>query len=370
MIWLVFALLTGAAVMAVLAPLAMRSETKDANEADIAFFEEQIAEIERERADGRLDFAEAEAARTEAARRLLRAEAAPKSKAERSRKAALAAALATIVVIPAVALGLYFRIGNLGMPDMPLSARLEARPDPNDLAGAVARIEQHLREHPDDGRGFEVIAPYLLRAGRGEEAIRAYSEALRLLGPTAARYANLGEARTIVAQGVLTPEAKQDFEAALKLEPAMPMARYYLAVGAAKAGEKDQAVELFEKMIAEAPADAPYLASVKEQLAALRGESAAPAARGPQSEKGKAIAAMPADERQAMIRSMVERLATRLETNGDDVEGWLKLIRAYSVLAETEKARKALADARKALAQKQDDVARIDALAKELNIGG
>ncbi|MFO1124536.1 MAG: hypothetical protein U1E25_04075 [Methylocystis sp.] len=79
---------------------------------------------------------------------------------------------------------------------------------------------------------------------------------------------------------------------------------------------------------------------------------------------------MPADQRQAMIRGMVDRLATRLEARGDDVEGWLKLIRAYSVLAETEKAKKAVTDARKALASKHDDVARIEALAKELNIGG
>lgn len=371
MIWLVFAILTGAAVMAVLAPLAFGGEAKDASAADVAFFEEQIAEIERERAEGRLNPVEAEAAKTEAARRLLRAESAPKSRPARSREAAVIAALAATVMIPAIAMPLYYRTGSLGMPDMPLTARLESRPDPNDLSGAVARIEQHLREHPDDGRGFEVVAPYYLRVGRGADAMHAYSEALRLLGPTAARHANLGEARIVVSGGALTPEAKQDFEAALALEPEMPMARYYLAVGAAKAGEKERAIELFEKLVADAPADAPYLSSVKQQLAALRGEFAPPpVAQGPDSAQGKAIAAMPADQRQTMIRSMVERLASRLEANGGDAEGWLKLIRAYTVLEETEKAKKAVVDARKALADKEGELSRIDALAKELNIGG
>jgi cytochrome c-type biogenesis protein CcmH len=93
-------------------------------------------------------------------------------------------------------------------------------------------------------------------------------------------------------------------------------------------------------------------------------------AQAPGGEQGKAIAAMPADQREAMIRSMVDRLATRLETKGDDVEGWLRLIRAYSVLSESEKARKAVADARKALAGKEAEVARIEALARELDIGG
>jgi cytochrome c-type biogenesis protein CcmH len=372
MIWLVFALLTGAAVMAVLAPLSMRGGEVDSSAADVAFFEEQLAEIERERAEGRLDPAEAEAAKTEAARRLLRAEAAPKARAASSRKAALVAALAAIVLIPAASVSLYLRLGNLQMPDMPLTARLESAPERNDLAGAVARIEQHLREHPEDGRGFEVVAPYYLRTGRGEDAINAYSQALKLLGPTAARHAALGEARMIVAQGVVTPEARQDFEAAVALDPNIVMARFYLAVAADQAGDKDKALDLFSKLEADAPADAAWLPAVKRRLAALRGEPepAPPMAQGPASAQGKAIAAMPAQQRDAAIRGMVEKLASRLETKGDDVEGWLRLIRAYSVLAETEKARKALADARKALASKQEDVARIDALAKELNIGG
>jgi cytochrome c-type biogenesis protein CcmH len=386
MIWLIFALLTGAAVMAVLLPLAMRGEAKDASAADIAFFEEQIAEIERERAEGRLDAAEAEAAKTEAARRLLRAEAAPKGRAQGSRKAALIAALAAIVAVPAVSVPLYLKLGKHELPDMPLTARIDAAPAKNDLAGAVARIEQHLREHPEDGRGFEVVAPYYLRTGRGEEAINAYQQALRLLGPTAERHASLGQARMIVAEGKVTAAAMKDFEAALALDASNVMAAYYLGIGAQQAGEKDKAIEIFTRMEADAPADAAYLPSVRQRLAELRGEPApmppfaqapaeegtarGPVAQGPASEQGKAIAAMPADQRATMIRGMVDKLAARLETKGDDVEGWLRLIRAYSVLSEPEKAKKAVADARKALATKEAEVARIDALAKELNIGG
>lgn len=366
MIWLVFALLTGAAVMSVLAPLAMKRKAKDAAQADIAFFEEQIAEIERERGEGRLDAAEAEAAKTEAARRLLRAEATPKTKSAGSRNAALVAALLAIVAIPAISLPLYLRLGHSDMPDMPLAARLEQAPDRNDLAGAVARIEQHLREHPDDGRGFEVVAPYYLRTGRAEDALHAYRESLRLQGASAARHSALGEARVVVAQGVVTPDARKDFEAALALGSGFPMARYYLGVAAAQDGARDKAIEIFSKLVADAPEGAGYVDAVNAQIAKLRG-----VADGPRSsEQGKAIAAMPAQERQAAIRGMVEGLAGRLEKQGDDVEGWLKLIRAYSVLAEPDKAKKALSDARKALADKQADVARIEALAKELDIGG
>jgi len=382
MIWIVFALMTGAAVMAVLAPLASRRGPQNDKTADIAFFEAQIDEIDRE---GRLDAGDAEAARAEAARRLLRAGSAPQTQAGASRKTALIAALAAVAVIPTLALSLYFRLGAADLPDMPLTARLDAQPERTDIAGAVARIEQHLREHPDDGRGWEVVAPYFLRTGRGDDAIHAYAEALRLLGATAERHAALGEARLIIADGKATPAAVKDFEAAAALDPANVMARYYLAIAAAQAGEKQKAIEQFEQLAADAPPDAGWLNAVKAQLASLRGdagsppapsaapspETSSPAARsGPDSEQGRAIAAMPAQERAGMIRTMVERLATRLQANGDDVEGWLKLIRAYSVLAEPEKAKQALADAHKALAAKQDDIARIDALAKELGVGG
>ncbi|MGJ0506310.1 MAG: c-type cytochrome biogenesis protein CcmI [Methylocystis sp.] len=373
MIWLIFALLTGAAVMAVLAPLALRGEARDAKAADIAFFEEQIAEIDREKAEGRLDPAEAEAAKTEAARRLLRAEAAPGAAAGGSRKAALVTALAAIVIVPAVSLPLYLRLGKMEMPDMPLTARLESAPERGDLAGAVARIEQHLREHPEDGQGFEVVAPYYLRTGRSEDAINAYEKALKLLGPTPQRHAALGQARMMVARGQVTAEAKKEFEAALTLDPRDAMARYYLALAAEQAGEKQTAIGMFSALEADTPADAPYLSAVKQRLAELRGEPApAPpvAERGPGSEQGKAIAAMPAQQRDAAIRGMVGRLAERLQSQGDDVEGWLKLIRAYSVLAEPDKAKKAVGDARKALAGKDGEVARIEALAKELDIGG
>jgi cytochrome c-type biogenesis protein CcmH len=185
----------------------------------------------------------------------------------------------------------------------------------------------------------------------------------------------------IVAGGKATPEAIRDFEEATALDPVNVMARYYLGVAAAQAGDRDKAIGLFEALGANAPSDAPWLRLVKSQLAALRGEAAPPetpsadapppmAGGGPDSEQGRAIAAMPAQERSGMIRSMVERLATRLEANGDDVEGWLKLIRAYSVLAEPDKVKKAIADAHRALAAKQGESARIDALAKELGVGG
>jgi cytochrome c-type biogenesis protein CcmH len=272
------------------------------------------------------------------------------------------AALAVVVAVPALAIPLYLKIGAVGLPDMPLAERREKAAAQGDLGLAVARIEAHLQDHPDDGRGWEVVAPYYLRSGRLEDGVHARAEALRLLGATATRHANLAEAQVVAAQGRVTSEAQGNFEAALALEPGDPMSRFYLGLGAAQDGDAARAKDIWTKLLDEAPPEAAYREIVRSQLDRLGGE-------GPASAAGAAVAAMPDAERAATIRSMVDRLAGRLAEKGDDVEGWLKLLRAYSVLGDKDKAVAALDSARKALAGKDDELARVVGLARELGIG-
>ena len=116
MIWLIFVFLTGAAVLAVLAPLAAKSASAGDAATDKAFFGEQLAEIERERAEGLLDPADAEGARVEAARRLLRASETDGATAKPpSRKTRVVAALATLLLVPALAIPLYLSVGAAGL---------------------------------------------------------------------------------------------------------------------------------------------------------------------------------------------------------------------------------------------------------------
>ncbi len=363
MIWVVFALLAGLACLAILAPLAFESAESDPAESERTFYARQISEIERERAEGRLRADDAEAARLEAARRLLRSDHNRSEPASgSSRRLRLVSALAISTLIPALSLALYLKIGAVELPDEPLEARKDqAAAASPDLAKAVARIEAHLAAHPDDGRGFEVIAPYYLSAGRYDEAIHAREEALRLLGENAERQDALGEAFVVAAQGRVTDEALAHFEAAARLTPSDAMAAYYLGLAAAQQGQAEKARDIWERLIADAPPDAPYREVVSRQLQAL-------GAGPPAGAKAEAVAALPADERMAVIRGMVDRLAGRLASQGDDVEGWLKLLRAYTVLGERDKAAAALADARQALSAKPEAVAQVEALARELGL--
>jgi len=67
---------------------------------------------------------------------------------------------------------------------------------------------------------------------------------------------------------------------------------------------------------------------------------------------------------------MVDKLAAQLAQDGHDAEGWLRLVRSYVVLKESDKARGALADARRSLASDAEALARLDALGRELGLGG
>ncbi|MGP9819672.1 c-type cytochrome biogenesis protein CcmI [Salinarimonas sp. NSM] len=379
-IWILFALMTGAAVLAVLVPLSRRkaAEAADAAESERLFYEDQTAEIERDHGRGLITAEEMRAAKAEAARRLIRATAqAPVPQetvdepALRRRRAASAVALSSV---PLLALAVYGAYGSPHLPAQPLSARLEQTIDPRnlDIAEAVARIETHLAEEPDDGRGWDVLGPVYMRQGRFEDAARAYANALRLLGPDSARLANLGEALVNAEGGVVKARAREAFEQALALDENHPKARFYLAQAREQEGDVAGARAAYEEIVRRSPPDAPWLDVVGERLVAVGGapiERRPPFAGAPGSEAGAALAALPEADRLAAIGGMVEGLAARLKEEGGSADEWVRLLRSYAVLGDRDRAQIALGEARAALAGDPAAVATLDAAAAEMGLG-
>ncbi len=375
MVWAAFALMTGAVALALVWPLSIRRSGRGAMAADLDFYRSQLAEVDDDVGRGLVAPAEAEAARAEIGRRLLVAAdgASGPSPAARAgvRARRVVAIAAALVAMPLVAMGVYLRVGEPNVPDMPIASR-SGGSDFN-LAEALPRIEAHLAADPDDGRGFAVIAPLYARLGRFDDAANAYAQALRLLGETADRRAALGQARVGAADGVVTAEARAEFERALATDPKLPQARFFLAVAAEQDGDKARALTLWQALAADSPADAPWLDAVRQHLASLSGtpppipEAATGVPAGPAA---AGIAALPPEQRGAAIRGMVDGLAVRLAQNGRDPEGWLRLIKAYTVLGDTVRAKAALADARKGLDGDGASLSRLDDLAKQLGLEG
>jgi cytochrome c-type biogenesis protein CcmH len=330
-----------------------------------------MRELERDRSAGLIGSAEADAARVEISRRLLAAAdaqgQAPAASFAPWRRRFIA--VAALIALPFGAVALYLALGFPGLPDQPLAARAVG-PENRSIAALVAQVEDRLERNPQDGRGWEVLAPVYMRLGRFDDAVKARRNAARLLGASPTREADLGEALVAAANGVVTAEAKAAFDRALALDARDPRAKFFAGLAAQQDGKDAEAAAIWRDLLAHAPADAPWANMVRQSLARLENAKPQPAAPGPSDADVAAAADMSPQARLQMVRSMVERLAERLARDGSDLDGWARLVRAYLVLGEHERARGAAADARRALAGDPDKLRRLDAALADLAPGG
>jgi len=369
-LWIIFAVMTAAAIFAVLWPLARNPRAAQGG-SDRLVYQDQLEEIGRDRAAGLLGEAEAEAARVEVSRRLLAAAdtEAPASVAALAPQAPWhrrLAVISTLTVVPAVALGLYLALGSPNVPAQPAFGRVTTAPDAQSISSLVSQVEAHLARNANDGAGWEVIAPVYLRLGRFDDAVEARRKSIALNGDSATRQADLGEALVAAADGVVTDDAKQAFQRAIAGDQREEKARYFLGLADEQDGNREAAAAKWRAMLDEAPPDAPWANFVRAALARLTGEPAA--ASGPNAGDVAAAGNMNDAQRGEMIRGMVQRLADRLHMDGNDVDGWLRLVRAYTVLGDRDKAKHAAADAKRALSDHPDEVMRIDELVKGLGL--
>jgi cytochrome c-type biogenesis protein CcmH len=265
-----------------------------------------------------------------------------------------------------VAVAFYLWLGSPQLGDFPLAGRSQAADASQPLTNLVAQVEAHLEKNPTDGRGWNVLAPVLARLGRFDEAVSAYRNSISYNGDSAERRSDLGEALAGAAGGVVTSEAKAEFERAVALNADDPKANYFLGLAAEQDGRNADAASIWRTMLAKAPADAPWRPLVQAALVRVGGPPA------PALPDGAMAAAKEMNEadRGTMIRGMVDRLATRLKQNGDDVEGWLRLVRAYMVMGERDKAVSALIDARQAVANDADRLRQLNEGLKNLGLDG
>jgi cytochrome c-type biogenesis protein CcmH len=365
-LWFVFALMTVAAVFAVLWPLGRRSALQTGG-SEAAVYRDQLAEIERDLAGGLIGVTEAEAARVEISRRLLAATDDQRDLPARPHAGLRrVAAIVALLGLPLAAVAIYLPLGSPNLGDFPLVARARAPDAAQPLDNLVAQVEAHLEKNPTDGRGWSVLAPVLARLGRYDDAVRAWRNAITYSGDSSERRADLGEALTAAAGGVVTGEAKAEFERAVAINADEIKASYFLGIAAEQDGRKDAAASIWKAMLAKAPADAPWRPLVQAALSRVGG---VPAPALPEDAMAAAKGMNDAD-RGAMIRGMVDRLATRLKQNGDDVEGWLRLVRAYMVMGERDKALSARSDARQAVANNAERLKQLNEGLKNLGLDG
>ncbi len=398
----VIALMTTAGI---LLPLWLNREAERSRAArDAAVYRDQIEELDRDVARGLVSGTDAAGSRAEIARRLIAAQA----KAERTgtvgpapwRMSRPVGALA-LVLLPAVGIGVYLSVGEPALPDRPFAerpvaeqragvARLpgqQSRPSQAEAEAAVAarvgppvasgnetvdgedralleRLETVLKERPEDVAGRRLLATAYMRRARHAEAARVFSEIAGILGPRAEGevFESQAESMILAADGYVSPEAERVLQTALRLDPSLPVARYYAGIALAQQGRLTDAVGIWERLEADTPPDAPWRGAVLDVLAEARIALQGPAAPGPTPEDMEAAAAMSAEDREAMIAGMVARLDDRLAEESGTPEEWVRLIRARLQLGQPEAAREAYARSQAALSGSEAGFVREQAL--------
>ena len=285
-----------------------------------------------------------------------------------------------IALMPAVALVLYQALGAPGLPARPYAARAAAPILQSSVEELIARVEARLLENPGDGAGWDAIAPVYLRQERFREAADAFAAASRLLGPSAKRLAGFAEASIMSQNGIVGEAAKSAYEQVLKLEPGHLEARFWLALAKEQDGALADAAADYRALLAKTGPNVAWrrtlqerLAGIDEKLAVATGKAGAGSDLGrgvaPDADAAASMARLPPDQRLQAIGSMVDGLAARLKQDSRDLNGWLRLVRAYKVLGRDDAAAAALIDARNAMHGDMAALGALDALARSLGIG-
>jgi cytochrome c-type biogenesis protein CcmH len=176
-------------------------------------------------------------------------------------------------------------------------------------------------------------------------------QAVRLAPQRADLWELFGEALVAADGGQVTPEAQHAFRETLQRDPKAVAARFHLARAQVEGGDKAAGVAAWRALLAELPEADPRHATLVSAIAQAEGR---PAAARP---------AMP-ENQLAMIQGMVQGLAQRLQSNPNDPEGWVRLVRAYAVLGETTRREEALTAAKARYAGKAETLAQLDAAAR------
>ncbi|WP_442068437.1 c-type cytochrome biogenesis protein CcmI [Rhizobium johnstonii] len=382
--WILVAALTAALAVILLYPLLRGAKAADNIRAgEAAVYRDQLRELDRDLDGGLITPEEADYARAEIGRRLIAVSADEPAETLKPARHHRFTEAFVLLVLPVLGLCLYLTTGRPDLPSQPLEARLE-NPG-NDVAVLITKAERHLAEKPDDGKGWDVLAPIYFRTMRVNDAQLAYRNAIRLLGPSPVRLDGLAETLMAVSDGVVTEEARQVLEQSLTLEPDNPRARFYIALSMEQAGRPDEARQAFEALAKQSPADAPWLPLVNQHIAMNGGAPAGagsvapganpaapganPAAPGNPTQQDVAAAeTMNAGDRQQMIRGMVESLDAKLSEDPNNFEGWMRLVRSYAVLNDKDRAADALKRGLAAFPPPGEQGRQLLALARELGI--
>ena len=358
--------------------LVLRSDQVEADNEDveIAFYKEQLAELDRDVARGIVSSEDAEQKHLEIARKIIKLDQAVRAQQKKlkPKQKTLTAVLIAVTVIGGSHL-IYLQLGSAYYPGLPQSERIERaaqllanRPSLREYAASVPINNQPLQvaeeyrdlvdqlraavsEHQSDREGLRLLA----RVEAGLQNFSAASDVQKQLidqlgkQATADDYVDYADLLILSVDGYVSPEAETALQSALEIDPENGGALYFLGIMFAQNDRPDNAFRIWRKLLMQGPDDAPWIEPIRaniQEVAYYAGinnfklpepqSSTASMAIAPalSDDTLESAAQLSQQERAAMIEGMVAGLADRLADQGGPPQDWVRLITAYRVLGD------------------------------------
>ncbi|WP_434514794.1 c-type cytochrome biogenesis protein CcmI [Dechloromonas sp. ARDL1] len=223
-----------------------RADRKTAN---LAIFRDQLAELEREKAEGSLADGDFEQARQELQRRLLdEVEPAASESATASHAPSRKTAIALLLLLPILGLTGYSILGNPQALD-PEQTAPKPQMTQEQIEGMVAKLAERLKANPDDPKGWLMLARSYKSMGRYAEAVEAFDKAEAVVNEEPDLLAAYAETIAMAAGKGLKGKPTQLVEKALKLDPKHAHSLFLAGAAAMERGDSKQGIAYWEALL-------------------------------------------------------------------------------------------------------------------------
>ncbi|MRR08536.1 c-type cytochrome biogenesis protein CcmI, partial [bacterium] len=279
------ALLIVASLALLLPPLLRRGNAAtrhtDSNaELSLQVLRDQLTDLEKEKNAGLLDAALYDQEKAELERRALEDGSASTTEVTLpARRSGLAALVA--VAVPALAIGLYALLGNPAAMNAPTAATGGHSITPDQIRDMVVKLEQKLKDSPQDGEGWIMLGRAKTIMGRYDEAAAAFAKAVPLLPPDASLLADYADALATSRGRKLAGEPEQLVAQALKLDPKHLKGLALSGSAAFERGDFKRAASEWRKILEQLPPDAEVADEIRGSIAEAEAKAGikAPAAQ-------------------------------------------------------------------------------------------
>ncbi len=285
--------------------------------------------------------------------------------------------ISALALIPILSFSLYIALGSPGVPDAPLSAQRIGKLEDKSIGEMVRMAERHLAKNPNDARGWTVLANVYGKLNRPSDRARAFEQIIKINGPTPGSLAELGEALTVADGNIVSARSRKLFERALAMDKSTLKASVYIALALEQEGRFGEALKGWVHIANSRKDDAQWQAMTSERISTMKqriGKILSKEAagkgefKGPNTEQIKDASKMNSVDRKTLIKGMVARLADKLKDEPNDFDGWVRLIRSYTVLKRNNDARVALKNARNQFKNDPSLLKKLNSFAQQINL--